>query len=93
MTRDDFNDILWGDHPDYEIVNDPSIVEQSRWSVYKTAVAKHKATGKFYQLDWGEGATEYQDGQDEPAYIQEAEPYEVTVTKYRLKGRPEEISD
>ena len=94
MTRDDFNDILWGDHPDYKIVEEPSVYRQSRWSVFKTAVAQHIPTGKFYQLDWGEGATEYQDGQCEPAYITEAKPVVVTKTVYNtVKGTQKEVTD
>lgn len=83
MERQEFNEIKWGDHEDYVTVTGEVIEEQSRWSVYKSCVLKQVSTGKFFEAYWGEGATEYQEGQDEDWSLTEVEPFEVTVTKYK----------
>jgi hypothetical protein len=77
-----FEEILWGDHDDFETVTDTKIEDQSRWSVYKSRVFKQKSTGKFFEAYWGEGATEMQDGQDEDWQFAEVEPKEVTTIVY-----------
>jgi hypothetical protein len=82
MKREDIFDIAYGDHPDYKSVTKEEIYDQTRWSVYKSIVVKHTETGKFYTVWWGEGATENQDGQDEPCGMYEVEPKEVTVIEY-----------
>lgn len=82
IDNETFEEILWEDHEDFEGVTDTVIEEQSRWSVYKSCVFKQKSTGKFFEAFWGEGATEYQEGQNEPWSFNEVEPKEVTVIKY-----------
>lgn len=89
MEIDDetFEQILWGDHEDFESVTDRTIEDQTRWSVYKSCVYKQKSTGKFFEAYWGEGATEYQEGQNEPWSFTEVEPKEVTTIVYNgVKG-------
>ena len=85
MNIDDetFEEILWGDHDDFESVTDSTIEGQSRWSVYKSCVYKQKSTGRLFKAYWGEGATENQDGQDEYWSFIEVEPHEVTVVRYK----------
>jgi hypothetical protein len=84
MNIDDetFCDILWGDHEDFEAVTDSKFEDQSRWSIYKSRVYKQKSTGKFFEAYWGEGATEYQEGQNEPWSFTEVLPKEVVVIAY-----------
>lgn len=83
MTREEIFDIIYGDDEDFESVSEEKIEDQSRWSIYKSLVFKQKSTGKFFWAYWGEGATEYQDGQEEYCSLTEVEPYEVTVTRYK----------
>ena len=83
MNYQEFSEILWDDHEDYESVTPTKIKDQSRWSVYKSCVFKQKSTGKFFEADWGEGATEYQEDQCEDWYFTEVEPLEVVVINYK----------
>lgn len=82
MNYQEFSEILWGEHEDYETATSTTIEDQSRWSVYKSCVFKQKSTGKFFEAYWGEGATEYQEDQCENWSFTEVEPIEVTVIKY-----------
>lgn len=82
ITNEDFELILWGDHEDFEAVTEADIIDQSRWSVYKSQVHKQKSTGKFFEVNWDEGATEMQDGQSTNWTIAEVEPVEVTSIQY-----------
>lgn len=91
MNREEFDEVIWGDHPDYEDVTDTEIYDQSRWSVYKSRVVREEKTGKYFNIWWGEGATEYQDGQDEPCGMYEVEPVEVTVVTYKPKKEGQKI--
>jgi hypothetical protein len=87
MNREEIKSICYDDHEDFKWVTESTIDEQSRWSVYKSVVVKQISTDKLFNVWWGEGATEYQEGQDEPCGMNEVEPYEVTVIKYRnVKG-------
>lgn len=87
INNDTFNEILWGDHEDFQSVTDATIQDQSRWSIYKSQVFKQKSTGKFFEAYWGEGATEYQDGQNEDWSFTEVEPREVVTVVYnRVNG-------
>lgn len=83
MTNEDFEDIIWGDHPDFESVTEEQITEQSRWSTYYQQVFKQKSTGKFFQAYWGRGSTEMQDGQEEDWSMIEVEPFQRTITDYK----------
>ena len=84
--------IVWGGQPlDYEVVQN-EIVEHTRWSVVHECIIKHKPSGKYYDASYSEGATEMQDESpfeyddvDENGCLEldEVEPYEVTVTKYK----------
>lgn len=86
VADEDFKWLLAGDeHEEFEAMTPERLEDQSRWSVYKSRVFRHKPTGRYFELYWGEGATEYQDGQDEPWSFNEVEPEEVTVTIFKLK--------
>lgn len=78
--------ILRGTEPDYEVVEN-EINGTSRWSVHYTMVFKELSTGKLYRTHYSEGATEYQDEDpfeyEDELEVDEVEPYEETVIKYR----------
>lgn len=82
IDNETFEEIMWGDHDDFEAVTDTKIEDKSRWSIYKSCVYKQKSTGKFFEAYWGEGATEQQEGQNEDWSFTEVEPKEVTITVY-----------
>lgn len=87
IDNETFHEILWGDHEDFEAVTDTVIEDKSRWSIYKSCVYKQKSTGKFFEAYWGEGATEYQEGQNEDWSFTEVEPKEVIQVVYSaVKG-------
>lgn len=87
IDNETFKEILWGDHEDFEAVTDTAIEDKSRWSIYKSCVYKQKSTGKFFEAYWGEGATEYQEGQNEDWSFTEVEPKEVIQVVYSaVKG-------
>lgn len=83
IDNETFPEILWDEHEDFISVPNTEVIEdQSRWSVYKSKVFKQKSTGKFFEAYWGEGATEYQEGQNEPWLFTEVAPKEVTTVVY-----------
>lgn len=82
IDNETFEEILWGDHEDFESTTDTIIEDQSRWSIYKSRVFKQKSTGKFFEAYWGEGATEMQGGQNEDWSFTEVEPTEVKTIIY-----------
>lgn len=87
IDNETFQEILWDDHEDFESVTDTEIEDKSRWSIYKSCVYKQKSTGKFFEAYWGEGATEYQEGQNEDWSFTEVEPKEVIQVVYSaVKG-------
>lgn len=69
-------------------VIEEEITNQSRWSTHYRVVFKWE--GKFYETHFSRGSTECQDEspyeyEDDDIECPEVEPYEVTVTKYRVK--------
>lgn len=87
IDNETFEEIMWGDHDDFEAVTDTKIEDKSRWSIYKSCVYKQKSTGKLFEAYWGEGATECQEGQNEDWSFTEVEPKEVTTIVYsHIKG-------
>lgn len=57
------------------------IVDNTRWSVIKEGVYKHKESGKYYRFSWSVGATEYQDEQPFE-YDDFYEPQEVVLKEF-----------
>ena len=82
MNYDDFCEIIYGDNEGYKLVTEEEIYDQSRWSVYKSCVVQQRSTQKYFECWWGEGATEQQEGQDEPFGMVEVFPKEVVQTVY-----------
>ena len=81
LTEDDLQDIVWGDHPDYERVTEESVIDTSRWSVFYEKVVRDNGSGNFYRLKWQVGATEYQEC-DLGAVMTQVYPKRVTTTVY-----------
>lgn len=61
LTADEGNEIVWGEHKDWENEEFEKVDGHSRWEIHKSAIFKHIPTGKFYRLSWDEGATESQE--------------------------------
>ena len=82
-------DLIYGDCEDYiaEKISD-DIISHERWTVVHRMV--FKTGGKFYVINYGDGATEQQDQspfeyEPDPIECVEVEPKEVTITKYIKK--------
>ena len=71
LTEDEVQEILWGDHDDFETIEEIS-GESRRWSSTDTVIVKHIPTGKFYSVYWENGLTESQEN-----YIEAQEAKEV----------------
>lgn len=86
LSRQQAQDILYGETEDYEIIED-SIDDHSRWSVGHRLIVKHLPTGKFFRTYYSKGATEYQDEgpfeYEEEVEFTEVVPTEVTVIVYK----------
>jgi hypothetical protein len=82
FDKETLDEILWGDNEDFVSATDTVIEDQTRWHVYKSKVFKQVSTGKFFEAYWGEGATEYQDGDDLHWSFIEVEPKEVMTVVY-----------
>lgn len=75
---------LWDIDLDFFIADgyiEKEIADQSRWSVYLVGVWKFD-DGSYVEITWEKGSTEYQDVEPD-IFIEEVEPYEQTVIKYR----------
>lgn len=79
ITWEEFEEI----EDTWEAVTDAEMVDQRRWVTIFEQVFK-SPEGKYFEISWERGSTEYQES-DAPPYMVEVEPYEVTVTKYRVK--------
>lgn len=80
-TDDEYREICWGDHEDYDTIVNPAIIDQTRWSVVKEMTVLNNKTKKFYNISWMEPATEYQE--NDPDYVMyEVMPKEVTTVIY-----------
>lgn len=73
-------DVDFFSEDDY-ILDSYEIADQARWSTYKSAVWKFDDES-YAEITWEEGSTEYQDP-DPNVAIEEVEPYEETVIKYK----------
>jgi hypothetical protein len=85
LTSEEAKSVVWEDNEDWKPESVEVIEETSRWSVFKSRVFEHLASGKFYEFDWSEGATECQD-ESPYEYDKEYTPREVVkkeVTSYK----------
>jgi hypothetical protein len=86
LSKADARDLVYRDHPDFEVIQD-RIIDTSRWSVHHEIVVKHTETNKFYKTTYSKGATEYQDEQpfedDDEVILKEVIPVETAVIVYK----------
>lgn len=80
--EDSLSSIIWGDDENFEAVTDEEMEEGGRWNNYFSCVFKYIPNGKFYDISWSRGATEYQDEGPEDFSICEVVPKEVVKTVY-----------
>jgi hypothetical protein len=62
LTKEEARDVVWEDHEDWETIEE-DICSNSRWAIHMRGIFKHVPSGKFYELHWDKGATEYQEQQ------------------------------
>jgi len=72
----DFYDIV---HEFPKRLIEDEITETGRWTIYKRAVVDYG--GKLFAIDYGVGATEYQEN-DEDFYVKRVYPKSVTTIVY-----------
>lgn len=60
LTLDEFKEVTWGDHPDFDLIEDGQWVSGGKYE-YCTQVVKELATGKFYQYDLSRSGSYYTD--------------------------------
>ncbi len=86
LFKKDF--LLEMDYGNDSPVIEDEIIDQRRWSTVHKRIFKFE--DKFYQTIYSHGSTECQDespyeDEDDDIECPEVEPYEVTLTKYRVK--------
>jgi len=72
---------------DFELVEN-EMTDTSRWAIHHTMTFKELSSGKFYEVSYRVGATEYQDERAfefEPDMVEcyEVEPVEVKTIKFK----------
>lgn len=66
----------------FEHVTPEQIIDQGRWSTYYAQVWHDTRDDTYWELTWGRGSTEYQDGGPEGVSFTQVVPKQVMVTKY-----------
>lgn len=82
LSREEGNEIVWGDNEDWEKI-ESEIIDQDRWTTSICGVFKHLPTGKFYEIQWIKGSTEYQE--QDPFDLFDPEPIEVRQVEKLVK--------
>lgn len=89
ITREEGKDIVYECLDDWEKIEE-NVVDTSRWSIRYVGIFKHIPSGKYYQMSWSVGATEYQDERpfdyEDPDLI-EVEQVEVKVLVWQKKEK------
>lgn len=87
LTKEEAQDIIWGDHENFEVVED-EIVGDRRWSIDHRIVIQRVSDKKFFADTYSVGATEMQDEgpweYSEPNFM-EVFPVEKVITVYEKK--------
>jgi len=86
ITKEEAQRIVWEDTSDFKMI-ESNVTDTTRWSVYYEGICQHIETGKYYFIDWSQGATEMQDESPfeyhvGPVKLQEAIQKEVIVKKW-----------
>ena len=68
---------------DFIPITREEVTGTSRWSTFYEQILGYK-DGGFWRASWSRGSTEYQDEGVEDLELVQVEPYEVTVTKYKV---------
>lgn len=80
MDQSELQEILWDDNGDFKEIY-VEMVDSDRWHIYYEKVVEQVSTGNFYELQYGRGATEYQEWEGDISFVQ-VYPKEVTTTIY-----------
>jgi hypothetical protein len=74
LSKEEACEIINDDHEEWDTIKIQTN-GNSRWSIRKSGIFKHLPTGKFYELEWSQGATEHQD--ERPFQYSDPDPIEV----------------
>ena len=83
FKKQDLQDLIWGDGPDYLTVIRNEITSNSRWSIHHELIITFDE--KLYRTDYSVGATEYQEElpfEYEPDLIECDEVIRIAKTSY-----------
>ena len=77
--------VQWDDHPeedDYELIEDATIYNKTRWHLYYYMVYRHIEDNTFWRITYRQGATELQDDGPEDISVVQVYPREKTIIEY-----------
>lgn len=85
LTAAQGREIIWGDYPDFKVIQD-KIVDNRRWSIDHHIVVQRISDGKYFADCYSRGATESQEESpyeySEPDFV-EVFPVKVEVIDYQ----------
>lgn len=84
LTVGQARELIWGDLPNFNVVED-TIIDTTRWSIVHSVIVKRISDGKFFRDDYSVGATENQEERpweyNKPDFV-ETFPVEKTIIVY-----------
>jgi hypothetical protein len=85
VDKERAEEIVYGDNPDFDVIED-KMVGKGRWDIQYKVIVKEIATGKYYRIYFSRGSTEYQDTgpfDDKDPRFEEVFPVETAVIVYK----------
>ena len=82
LNKEEAERLVFENQEDYDEFS-RKIIDQRRWSTVILGVYKNNKTGKFYEVQFEKGSTEYQD--QDPFYSAEVEFHEVELKEVVIK--------
>lgn len=91
ITKDDIeafsdtyemDEAVSGDHEEFEVMEEPSPYDQSRWTTFYSVVLKHVPTETFWNVTYQRGSTEYQECDADYEMVR-VYPHSVMKTVYK----------
>lgn len=80
LTKEQGRDIIYGDNPNFEII-ETNLVDHGRWTLTYEIVVQRKSDGKYFKDYYQKGATESQD----------ESPYEYTNPNFTEVEKKEKV--
>jgi hypothetical protein len=87
MNDEEMLHIIQEENEDFVAITDEEMSEGGRWNNSYDQTFEQKSTGKFFNISWTRGATEYQDEGPENLRMMEVFKQQVLVTQYLAKPK------